>query len=383
MVNSAIANKAFPGAVIFVEHNDSIFLHKAYGFHTYDSLHRTRTNDLFDLASITKVTAGTLAMMKMYEDQLFKLEDPIRLHFPEIKGKRGKATIRALLAHHSGWQDWIAYHRMIRRKNGQLKPKYVKGNPTDKYDFKLAQEKYLRKDFYNFIKKRIRKAAFDPNQGYVYSGLFFYLIPEFVLKKTGIDFETYLNKYFYGPMGTKSLGFNPLNHFDLNRIVPTEVDTFFRETTIHGWVHDEGAIMMRGISGNAGLFSTAIDLSKIWKMFLNNGMYENQQYLKEETIRLFTTCQYPNQGNRRGLGFDKPLLQYNAKMSSTAPQAGLATFGHTGYTGPIVWADPTRDLLFIFLCNRVYPTRQNKAIYLLNVRPNIHDLSYQLIGLND
>ena len=372
---------AFPGAVLFVQLKDSTIVHKAYGFHTYDSLRKVQTHHLLDLASVTKVTGATLALMKLYDMGLIRLDNPINQYFPEIKGKRGKVTIRALLAHQSGWQSWIAYHQEIRDKHGELKKKYVASTSSERYDFKLAEGKYLRSDFYERIKKFISKNNFNPEQGYVYSGLFFYLVPELVQKLTNQDFEAFLSQHFFEPLGAKSLVFNPLTVFADSLILPTEVDTFFREQAIHGWVHDEGAIMMRGISGNAGLFGNAADVGRVWQMLLNDGVVGDTFLLKPNTIQLFTSAQYPGQGNRRGLGFDKPLLEFDAKRSSVAKDASFRSFGHTGYTGPIVWADPDNDLLFVFLCNRVYPTRNQRMLYEMNLRPTVHQWLYEAAAI--
>ncbi len=379
LINEGIRNRAFPGAVLYVTKADSVYWHKAYGFHTYDSIRQVRKHHLYDLASITKVTAATLALMKLYEEGAYELDDQIRSYFPELKGKRGKVTFRMLLAHQSGWQSWIAYHSQIRDRRGSLKKKYVSDSPNERYNLRLAEDKYLRKDFYRHIKGYIKKADFDPDQGYVYSGLFFYLVPELVEKLSGQDYVTYLKQNFYTPLEAETLTFNPLGAFPDSLIVPTEVDTFFREEPIHGWVHDEGAIMMGGISGNAGLFGNAEDLAKVWKMLMRRGRTRDTTLFKHQTVDLFTTVQYPAEGNRRGLGFDKPLLEYDSLKSSVAKSASVRSFGHTGYTGPIVWADPDRELLFIFLCNRVYPTRNQRMLYEMNIRPTIHQWLYDAL----
>ncbi len=375
-----IEKMAFPGAVLFVAHKGSVLIHKAYGHHTYDSLVKVERDHLYDLASVTKVTAATLAMMKLYEDDLIQLDDPIAKYFNFLRGnKRGKSTFRELLAHQAGWRPWIPYHQEIRNKKGSLKKKWVATEKSDRYDFKLADEKYLRNDFYKRIKRFIRKAELSDEKVYRYSGLFFYLVPELVFQLTGKSFDVYLNENFYQPMGANSLGFNPLDRFPLSQIVPTEIDTFFREVPIHGYVHDEGAIMMRGVSGNAGLFSNAADVGKIWTMLLNRGNYKGEVYLKQQTVDLFTTVQYPNNNNRRGLGFDMPTLSNESDRSNVSIRASARSYGHSGYTGPLIWADPDHDLVFVFLSNRVFPTRKQTMIYELRIRPMIQDYVYELI----
>lgn len=375
-----IEKMAFPGAVLWVMHRDSVLIHKAYGFHTYDSLVKVEPNHLYDLASVTKVTAATLAVMKLYEDGLIQLDDPISKHLSFLKGnKRGRSTYRELLAHQAGWRPWIPYHQEIRDRDGLLKKKWVAEQQSGRYDFQLTENKFLRNDFYNKIKRFIKKAELSDEKVYRYSGLFFYLVPELVRQLTGQSLDVYLNEQFYESMGAGTLGFNPLERFPLSQIVPTEVDTFFREVPIHGYVHDEGAIMMRGISGNAGLFSNAADVGKVWSMFLNRGTYGGNEYLKQQTVDLFTTVQYPNNQNRRGLGFDMPTLNNENDRSNVSEAASPRSYGHSGYTGPLVWADPDHDLVFVFLCNRVYPTRNQRMIYELAIRPTVQSLVYEMI----
>ncbi len=380
VLTDGIEKMAFPGAVLWVMHNDSVLIHKAYGYHTYDSLLKVEVDHLYDLASVTKVTAATLAVMKLYEDGLIELDDPISKHLTFLSGnKRGKSTYRELLAHQAGWRPWIPYHQEIRDKNGRLKKKWVDEDKSDRYDFKLAEGKYLRNDFYQKIKRFIKKAELSDEKKYRYSGLFFYLVPELVQQLTGNSLDKYLEEHFYEPMGATTLGFNPLKKFSLDQIVPTEVDTFFREVPIHGYVHDEGAIMMRGVSGNAGLFANAEDVGKIWSMFLNRGTYRGDIYLKQQTVDLFTTVQYPNNENRRGLGFDMPTLSNESDRSNVSGRVSPRSYGHSGYTGPLVWADPDHDLVFVFLCNRVYPSRKQAMIYELAIRPVLQDLVYEMI----
>jgi CubicO group peptidase (beta-lactamase class C family) len=201
-----------------------------------------------------------------------------------------------------------------------------------------------------------------------------------VANLTGESYDGFLYNQFFKPLGATTLSFNPARKFDLERIVPTETDDYFRMEQIHGEVHDEGAIMMEGVSGNAGLFSNANDLAKVWQMYLNGGYYGGTQFISEETLNEFTKCQFCETGNRRGLGFDKPLVVYDSLKSSVAKQASPESFGHSGYTGAFVWADPQNQLLYIFLSNRVYPTRDNRKIYTMNVRPRIHTLIYELLG---
>ncbi len=384
IITQAIDSMAFPGAQILLAKGGVIFYQGAFGYHTYDSLRKVQDSDLYDLASVTKVTATTLAFMKLYNDGLFDLDQTFGYYFPKVaKGGKRDLTMREILAHQSGLKAWIPYWSESQRKNGKWRWRTLSNDSSRRFPDRLkGTDLFLHKDFKEKkIFKMIKRSKLSDDKKYVYSGLVFYLFPELVQRISGKPFDQYLNDMFYGPMGAQTLGFEPTDRFSLESIVPTENDTFFRKTQLHGVVHDEGAAMMQGVSGNAGLFSNAQDLAKVYQMLLNEGQYGAKRYLKPQTVQEFTRVQYPENDNRRGLGFDKPLLEYNARVSSVARGATPSSYGHTGYTGTLVWADPDSDLLFIFLSNRVYPTRNNGKIYDLNVRPNIHNLVYELLRI--
>lgn len=379
LIEAAISQKAFPGAVLYVIHRDSVLFNKSYGYHTYDSLILTETSHIYDLASITKIAASTLALMKLYDEGCIDLDQPVKKY---VKGfgwnKRGNVTLRESLTHQAGWRSWIPYYQDMKKKNGKWKKRFFSDKYSDRYPLKISEKLYLTKNHYKYIKRRIKRSKFDQEKGYEYSGLIFYLIPEIVSNLTGKSFEQFLDEFFYVPMNLNSMGFLPLRDHSLLEIPPTEIDTFFRKEKLHGVVHDEGAVLMGGISGNAGLFSSASDLGRLMYMLMNYGKLDTIQYFKPNTVQLFTTAQYPN--NRRGLGFDKPLLRYDSLKSSTAKSVSFKSFGHTGYTGTMAWADPDYDLVFIFLCNRVYPSRENRKLYELSVRPQLQQLIYDYLN---
>lgn len=379
IVAKAIKSESFPGCVIYASQKDSVLFFQAYGHHTYDSLRNTHIDDIYDLASITKVTGATLALMKLYEEGKINLDAPLQKYISGLGRRVSKVTIRECLAHQAGLRPWIPYYQQVRRKNGTYKRNTV-GRKRKDFNYALTDSLFLHDDFYRKIKKMIKKSSVSKEKKYNYSGLFFYLVPELVERQSGRKLDDFLDMHFFNPLGSSTLLFNPLERFAQYQIVPTENDTYFRMEQIHGKVHDEGAITMKGVSGNAGLFSNAKDLAKVWYMLLNDGVYDSITYLKPTTIQLFTTTQYPNNKNRRALGFDKPMLQYNFTKSSIARSASFRSYGHSGFTGTLVWADPDNGLLFIFLANRVYPTRENKNIYHENVRPAIHQLFYDYIG---
>jgi len=378
IVASAISQKAFPGCVVYVAHKGKPIFHKAYGFHTYDNKLEVKTSTIYDLASVTKVTGATLSLMKLYEENKLGLDNELGEYVSGLSAPIAKLNIRELLAHQSGLEPHILFYDKI-RVDGQYMNKTLKHVRTIDYNWRIGRSLYAYYDVYPVLKTFINKAEVSKTKKYRYSGLFFYVVPELVKNLTKISFERYLYQMFYDPLGAETLRFNAGRKFEDHEIAPTEVDALFRMELVHGNVHDEGAQLMRGVSGNAGLFSNAEDLAKVWQMLLNDGVYEGERYFKPQTINLFTSVQYPNNDNRRGLGFDKILFDYNPILSHMAESASPRSYGHTGFTGTIVWADPDEGLLFIFLSNRVHPSRAPNMLSKLRVRPEIHQAFYDYL----
>jgi beta-glucosidase-like glycosyl hydrolase/CubicO group peptidase (beta-lactamase class C family) len=370
---------AFPACEVLVVKNNTVIFNKTYGYQTYDKLIKTQKDNLYDLASITKVVGATTALMKLEEDKKINLSDKLS-HYVSHFSKKGKTnlTFKEILAHQSGLQAWIPYWKNTLDESGSFKKKTFKNSYSKNYPFEIAPNLFLYKKYQKKLVKEINESELGEKK-YRYSGLSFYRYPELIQKITKQDIDSFLKAEFYKPLGAFTLTYRPLDHFPLHRIIPTEYDSLFRKTQIHGTVHDEGAAMMNGVSGNAGLFSSANDLAKLVQMYLNGGTYGGKRFLKEETITKFTACQYCETENRRGLGFDKPLIIYHNKNSSTAKDASKYSYGHSGFTGTMFWADPEEGLIFIFLSNRVYPTRENRKLYQLNIRPRIHQIIYDAV----
>ena len=245
----------------------------------------------------------------------------------------------------------------------------------------------MNEDYRKTMYDTIRDSELKRKKQYLYSGLSFYLYPEIISNLSGQPYENYLNINLYKPLGAYTISYNAYKYFPLDRFVPTETDDLFRKESIRGFVHDEGAAMMGGISGNAGLFGTTNDLAKLFQMYLQKGYFGGRRYISEETVNEFTRIQYPNNKNRRGLGFDKPLIDnYKNTLKNAYPAVSSSknSFGHSGFTGTFVWADPDNQLLYIFMSNRVYPTRENQKLYQYNIRTAIHQAIYDCIktGIN-
>ncbi|MCH7512409.1 MAG: serine hydrolase [Bacteroidetes bacterium] len=372
----ALNNGVAPGLQVLIARHQKVVLHKTYGYHTYDSLHKVMDTDMYDLASVTKITGALPALMRLHDQGKFSLEATPGDYLESFrKGNKKDLTFRRILSHNARLKAWIPYWQTTLKKNGKFKRKTLSYDSSAQYTVKLTDNLYLHKDYKQKIYKMIRKSKLLPEEGYVYSGLSFYLYPEIVENLTGKDFETHLKNTFYKPLGAYTITYNPWKHFSPDRIIPTEVDTFFRKELLHGVVHDEGAAMMNGVSSNAGLFTTAGDLAKLMQMYLNMGTYGDKRYISRNTLEKFTFCHYCEEGNRRGLAFDKPVLENKAE-GIMAIDASHRSFGHSGYTGTFTWADPETGILFIFLSNRVHPTRENRKLYQLNIRPAMHQAIY-------
>ena len=373
LINSSIKLNAFPGAQLYIKKGEYTYK-KAYGFHTYDSLTKVEDDHLFDLASITKSLAGTLAIMKMKDDYNFDIDKNLKYYLKDFnKTKQGETSIKDLLSHTSGWRPYISHQQYLVKGNGKLKKKFVKKSLSKKFSNQLSRSLYIKNNYYKVIKKRIKKTELNNVGTYRYSGLFFCLIPEITKNLSGENFDKYLNDKFYSPMDL-SATFNPLNKYSIEKIVPTEIDNNFRKELIQGTVHDETAAIMGGISANAGLFSNAEDLSVILKMILNNGIHNNKQMIDSETVELFTKNHIYNDSlNNRGLGFDKVRIVSENKVYPNEKLSNKS-FGHTGFTGTMFWVDPEKDLIVVFLTNRVYPNRNEGRFYEVDVRNKLLEI---------
>ena len=368
-----------PGLQVLVARKGKVIFHKAWGYHTYDREKEVSKDDIYDFASVSKITSALPALMRLHDQQKFDLDATLGDYLPYFsRGNKKDLTIRRILSHNAGLQSWIPYWKTTIKKNGKYKRKTLSTDSSKQYSIKLSDNLYMYNNYRDKIYKMILKSPVDLQQGYLYSGLSFYLWPEIVSNITGEDFEAYLKDTFYHPLGANTITYNPYKQFALDQIIPTENDTFFRKMQIHGIVHDEGAAMMDGVSANAGLFGSTIDLAKLMQMFLNMGSYGGETYISRQTLKKFASCQYCNEDVRRGLGFDKPLIE-NPERGTPAVDAGENSFGHSGYTGMFTWADPDSEILFVFCSNRVYPTRENNKISQLNIRPNMHQVVYNAI----
>ncbi len=387
IMQMGIDSLAFPGAQLLVAKNDTVIFHKAYGFHTFDSVQPVATNDLYDLASVTKITGPLPALMKLVDEGKLDLDARFSTYWTpwqHVKNKKD-LTLRQILAHQAGLVPYIVFLQKAMRKNGTIKKRFLRHEQHRKFQKQAYTDLFVNAHFERKMDRIINRSKVSEEKKYVYSGLTFLIYPRLIEQITGTDYQTYLEQNFYHPLGCHTLGYLPTRKQYVNAIVPTEVDTLYRKNLVQGWVHDENASLLGGVSGNAGLFGTADDLAKIMLFYQNFGNVDGKQLISKEIVKEFTTVQFPENENRRGLGFDKPLLD-NADLpleeAYPSPLASASSFGHSGFTGTFVWADPEKKLTFIFLSNRVYPSREHRQLYDLNIRTALMDVFYKAEKIN-
>ncbi len=433
IVTVAIAQKATPGAVVLLAKDGKVFFYKAYGKHTYEGTKKVELSDLYDLASITKITTSVLAFMKLQDEGKFSLNKTLGEMVPSFaNSNKADLNYKDILTHQSRLKAWIPFWmncidslsmiksspifqekykqnfkltffqklfsaKKTNAKNDKIilndaklwsncldlkntstiwKPNTFASQKTIGFEKQVAENLWIHNSMQDYLFKAIETSPLREKKEYVYSDLSYYLAPQIVKRITGQDFEIWLKENFYKPLGANSLTYNAYNHVAMDKIVPSEYDSLYRKSLIHGRVHDEGASMLDGVSGHAGLFGNANDLAKLMHMYLNKGSFGGMKYLNESTVNYWTSYPFDLETNsRRGVGFDKP--DRKKPGISTAASASAESFGHSGFTGTYTWVDPKYNLLYVFLSNRVYPTRNNSKLSDLNVRTNILEEVYK------
>ncbi len=380
IVYDAIEKKAFPGCVVLAVHNGKIMYNKAFGTYEYGNDKAISLESIFDLASLTKISATTLSVMKLFEEGKLDLKKRLGHYLPVVRGtNKASLQIEDILLHEAGLVPFITFYReTIDTASGIPNPKIYSDRPKPGFTIRVAENIYLRNDWEDTIMNRILKSPLSAKGKYVYSDNDFIFLGKVVEAISGMPLNEYVEKTFYRKMAMRTTGFKPRNEFELDKIVPTEIEPHFRRQLIRGDVHDEGASLFGGVAGHAGLFSDAYDLAMLYQMLLNKGEFNGERYFKESTIKLFTSYQSSN--SRRGFGFDKPEKD-NVKRPEPYPSlsASPQTFGHTGFTGTCVWVDPKYQLVYIFLSNRVNPTRDNPRFGQMNIRPRIQETLYSAV----
>jgi beta-N-acetylhexosaminidase len=379
----AIAKQATPGCVVLVAKNGKVVYEKAFGYLTYDKTERVYPETLYDLASVTKICATTMAVMKLYDEGKLDIQKTLGDYLPWVRGSdKAPLKIWDILLHQAGLKDFIPFYKetISAGKDGTPLPGFYAPRPDSYYRIRVAENMYMRKDWEDTMYNRILQSHTGSRGKYIYSDNDFIFMGKIVEAITGKSLDQYVKEVYYDPLGMTTTGFKPRERFALDRIAPTENEPIFRKQLIRGDVHDPGSAMFGGVAGHAGLFSDAYDLALLEQLLLNGGTMNGRQYLKKETIDFFTA--YHGDSSRRGLGFDKPEKDNSTRKEpypclSASPQ----TFGHTGFTGICVWVDPKYDLIYIFLSNRVNPLGDNTKLSTLSIRGSIMEAIYQAMGV--
>ena len=385
IVANAISQAATPGCQVLIAKDGNIFFNKSYGFHSYDKKTAVKNTDIYDLASITKIGATVPVLMDMVDDKKFNLDHHLGKYLDLDSTNKKDLIIRDILAHQAGLPSWIPFYKKTLVKDSvsgksEFRDTLYSNTFSQQYPHKVATGIYLHQQYPDSIIQQIKQSELLEKKKYLYSDLGYYMFKEIIEKEYKKPLNKITEELFYKRLGMENLGYLPLERIDEKRIVPTEMDYVYRSQLLKGYVHDEGAAMQAGVGGHAGLFSNANDLAKLIQMYLQKGQYGGEQYLSEQVISEFTKRQFP-QNNRRGAGFDKPVFK-GQEGGPVCQSASDLSFGHSGFTGTLAWADPENQLVYIFLSNSIHPDASNKKLLKMDVRTEIMQVIYDSLDEN-
>ncbi len=375
IIKVAIRDRAFPGCRVMAIKDNNVIYNGVFGFYTYDRTDSVREESIYDVASITKSAATTLAVMKLYEQKKINLNEPLSKHLKWLEGSnKADIVIKDLLLHQAGLKAWIPFYKTIQNLDDAI------SNTRDrKHYIQIADNMYLHHTYIDTIKKMIAESPINSKKEYLYSDLDFILLGWIVESVTNTTLNDFVHCEIYAPLGIHQTTFLPLQSIEKKNIVPSNYDSYFRRQKLQGYVHDPASAMFGGVAGHAGLFSDVNGLAIIHQMLMNYGTYGGVRILDSSTVELFTSKQ--SNISRRGLGFDKHDTDANKKSPCT-DRASLRTFGHQGFTGTCIWSDPEYGLTYIFLSNRTFPDDTNSKINTLDIRGKIHDVLYEALVIS-
>ncbi|ALM48041.1 beta-N-acetylglucosaminidase [Flavobacterium psychrophilum] len=365
----AINEKMTPGLQVLVARKGKVIYQKSFGYHTYDNDVKVKNADVYDVASLTKILATLPNLMQLYDKGKVNLDAKLGdmlLAFADTDKKN--ITLKDMLLHQARFQAWIPFYQETLDSNKRPDSLLYRKMYSAEFPNQVAENLFLVKGYEDTIVKRIADSKLLKKKEYKYSDFSFILLKEYLENMTGKPLDVLSQDAFYKPLGAAYTSYNPLRKWDMCNIPPTEIDNYFRYQVIQGYVHDMGAAMEDGIAGHAGLFSNAMDVAKIMQMYLQKGNYGGKQYFSAKTFDTFNTCYACKEGNRRGLGFDKPQIE---KSGPTCGCVSKSSFGHTGFTGTMTWADPETEIVYVFLSNRTYPEASENRLSKENIREDI------------
>ena len=378
IANIAVNGKMTPGIQLLVARKGKVIYNKNFGYHTYEKKNKVDFNDVYDVASLTKILATLPVLMELEEKGALSLDDKLSKLMPEYKNTNKKnVTLKKMLSHYAQLKPWIPfYYATLDTVTKKPDPKYYRATRTKGFDVEVTNTLFMRNDYKDSIQKIIRDSELLSTLRYRYSDLPYYILKNYLEGFYDKPLSEITEDRFYKSLGANYTTYNPRNKFSLKDIVPTEIDDYYRYKKVHGYVHDMGAAMQGGVGGHAGVFSNANDVAKIMQMYLQKGFYGGKRYLKSETIDKFNHCYYCESDNRRGIGFDKPQL---GEAGPTCGCLSMTSFGHSGFTGTYAWADPEEEIVYVFLANRTYPQAGKNLLLRENIRTEIQRLIYEAI----
>lgn len=379
IVRQGLDTLAFPGCQVLIARRGVVVLDKCYGFHLYDSTEAVTEYDLWDLASVTKVSAATPSLMLLEDRGVFDTDRTLGYYLPWFRfSDKGDMVLREMLAHQAGLKAWIPFWKSTLENDSTFRHGIFSDYSNRKFALPVTDSMYMNRHYLKDMFREIRDSPVGEKK-FVYSDLTFILAAEIIESLTDSTIDKFAPVNIYRPIGAFNITYKPLEKYPVGRIVPTEYDSLFRKQLLRGTVHDEGTAMLGGVSGHAGLFATGNDLLKLVEMYRRGGEYGGVRVLSSEVLRKYTTVQFPENDNRRALGFDKPLLGNDTIPPEEAypcTSASPSSFGHSGFTGTFIWCDPEEEISYVFLSNRVYPTRNNSRLSDLSIRGRILQAVY-------
>ncbi len=378
-IDTILQQRMAPGGQVLVARNGKVFYHKNFGYQTTGKRRKVKKSDVYDLASLTKILSTLPAIMRLEENKKLSLFADLEDLLPAYKGSnKGGLNIKQILSHYARLKAWIPFYtRTLDTVTGKISKEYYRTKKSRQFPIKVAKNLYLNKVYKDSIHTIIKDSDLRERRGYKYSDLGYYILKDIVERKYKKKLNKIVEEEFYKPLGLNRTSYLPLQKFNWKEIVPSEIDDYYRNQLLRGYVHDMGAAMQGGVGGHAGLFANANDIAKIMQMYLQGGTYGGVEYFKEQTVNKFNTRYYPEVRNRRGLGFDKP--QINPREKPTCGCVSEKSFGHSGFTGTYTWVDPETGLLYVFLSNRVYPTMRNRGLVNSNIRTKIQKVLQEAV----
>lgn len=378
IANHAISEQMTPGIQLLVARKGTVIYEKSFGYHTYKKTSEVKFNNLYDVASLTKILATLPLLMELVDSGVIALNSTLGDLLPSYKNTNKETiTIQEMLSHFAQLKPWIPFFvSTLDSITEKPNPKFYKSKPSKKFPIQVNERLYLRTDIKDSIQNQIINSELLEEKEYRYSDLPYYILKLIIEKHYDLPLEALVQQHFYKPLGANYTTYKPSEKFNKFDIIPTEIDDYFRYDTVHGYVHDMGAAMQGGVGGHAGLFSNANDVAKLMQMYLQEGFYGGKRYFSTDTFKAFNTCHYCDEENRRGIGFDKPQLEDDGP---TCGCLSMTSFGHSGFTGTYAWADPEEEIVYVFLANRTYPESETNRLSEENIRTEIQRLIYESI----